>query len=130
MSAEWLLAGWRAGEEQVVPGVLQGEGRLEVGDAGDLEDLVDAFAAAWAGAGEDHPPNEVGGLQGDHLGDPATEREPEQADLLEADSADERDGVAAHVLDGVRDQAARRADAAVVEGDDPMMGSDAVDHSL
>ena len=48
-----------AGEEQEVPGIAEGDACFEVGDDGDLGDLVDAAAAAWAGAGEDHASHEV-----------------------------------------------------------------------
>ena len=47
-----------AGEEQEVPRIAERECRFEVGDPGDLRHLVDAAAAAWTGAGEDHASHE------------------------------------------------------------------------
>src|SRR5439155_20401440 len=61
--------------------------------------------------------------------DTAAEGEPEEIDLLEAERADEGDGVSRHLLDRVRDRSARRADPAVVEGDHPTLRGDAVDDS-
>ena len=65
----------------------------------------------------------------DHLGDHAAHREAEEVDLLEAERPDEGDGVVRHRLDGVRRRAGGGADAAVVEGDDPVLRGDAVDDS-
>ena len=49
-------------------------------------------------------------------------------DLVETQRADERDGVLGHRLDGVGRLASGGTDAAVVEGDDPVLGGDSVDH--
>ena len=46
------------GKEQEVPGVAERQARFEVGDDGDLGDLVDAAAAARTRAGEDHSSHE------------------------------------------------------------------------
>src|SRR5207237_6879430 len=54
--------------------------------------------------------------------------EPVKIDLVEAEGADERDGVVGHRLDRVGGLAAGGTDAAVVEGDDPVLCGDAVDH--
>ena len=119
----------RPGEEEELLGVLAGEQSsrgVEVGDAGHL---VDAFAARGAGSGEDHLAHELRLLLRDHLGDHAAHREPEQVDLIEAEGADEGDGVARHLLDRRRRGPAGGADTAVVEGDDPMLGGDAVHDS-
>src|SRR5215218_314484 len=117
------------GEEEELLGVLAGEqssGGVEVGDAGDL---VDAFAPRRAGAGEDQLAHQLRLLLGDHLGDHAAHGEPEQVDLIEAEGTDEDGGVAGHLLDGRRCGPAGGTDTSVVEGDDPMLGSDAVHDS-
>src|SRR5205814_4963124 len=67
-------------------------------------------------------------IAGDHLGDHAAHGEPVKIDLVEAEGADERDGVVGHRLDRVGGVAAGGTDAAVVEGDDPVLCGDAVDH--
>ena len=117
------------GEEEKLLGVLAGEQSsrgVEVGDAGHL---VDAFAPRGAGSGDDHLAHEPRLLLRDHLGDHAAHREPEQVDLIEAEGTDEGHGVARHLLDGRRRGPAGGADTAVVEGDDPMLGGDAVHDS-
>ena len=119
----------RPGEEEELLGVLAGEQSsrgVEVGDAGHL---VDAFAPRRASSGEDHLAHELRLLLGDHLGDHAAHGEPEQVDLIQAEGTDEGDGVAGHLLDGRRRGPAGGTDTSVVEGDDPMLGGDAVHDS-
>ena len=116
-----------AGEEEEVSWVLQGQRRLYVGDDGDLRDLVDTATTLGSGAGQHHPADEVGRLQCYDLSDTATEREPEQVDLLEPQRADEGDGVAPHLIDLMWYRGAGRTDSAVVEGDHPVVSGDAVD---
>jgi hypothetical protein len=79
-----------------------------------------------AGSGEDHLAHELRLLLRDHLGDHAAHGEPEQVDLIQAQGADEGDGVPGHLLDGRRRRAGGGTDAPVVEGDDRVLGGDAV----
>jgi hypothetical protein len=60
------------------------------------------------------------------LGDQAAHRVPEQVGIGEAQGVDEADRVLGHGLDAVRDQAARRGDAGVVEQDDLAVGGQRV----
>jgi hypothetical protein len=110
-------------------GVLAGEQSsrgVEVGDAGHL---VDAFAARRAGSGDDHLAHELRLLLRNHLGDHAAHGQPEEVDVIEAEGADEGDGVPRHLLDGRRRRPAGGTDTSVVEGDDPMLGGDTVHDS-
>ena len=118
-----------SGKEQEVPGIAERQGRFEVGDDGDLGDLVDSAAAARTRAGEDHSSHEFRRLQGDHLGDTAAERKPEEVNRFETQSANEGDRVGAHLLDRVWHRRARRADTAIVEGDHAMVRGDTVNDS-
>src|SRR5215204_4242768 len=116
-------------EEEELLGVLAGEqspGGVEVGDAGHL---VDAFAPRGAGSGEDHLAHELRLLVRDHLRGHATQGEPDEVDPADTEGTDEGDGVPRHLLDGRRRGPAGGTDTAVVEGDDPMLGGDAVHDS-
>jgi hypothetical protein len=117
------------GEEEELLGVLAGEQSSRGVEVGDPGDLVDAFAPGRAGSGDDHLAHELRLLVRDHLGDHAAHGEPEQVDLIEAEGPDEGHGVARHLLDRLRRGPAGGADTAIVEGDDPMLGSDAVQDS-
>ena len=55
--------------------------------------------------------------------------EPEEVDLIEAEGTNEGDGVPRHLLDGRRRGPAGGTDTSVIEGDDPMLGGDAVHDS-
>jgi hypothetical protein len=83
---------------------------------------------AGAGAGEDQLADQLGLVLGDHLGDHAAHGESVKIDLVETQRADEPDGVLGHRLDGVWRLASGGTDAAVVEGDHPVLCGDAVDH--
>jgi hypothetical protein len=83
---------------------------------------------AGAGAGEDQLADQLGLVLGDHLGDHAAHGESVKIDLVETQRADEPDGVLGHRLDGVWRFAGGGTDAAVVEGDHPVLCGDAVDH--
>jgi hypothetical protein len=50
-------------------------------------------------------------------------------DLIQAEGTDEGDGVPGHLLDACRGGPAGGTDTSVVEGDDPMLGGDAVHDS-
>ena len=52
---------------------------LDVGNDGDLGDLVDAAASLGSCPRENHPPDKVGCLQGDHLGDAAASENPNRS---------------------------------------------------
>ena len=82
---------------------------------------------AGSGAGEDELAHELRLLLRDHLRDEAAEREAEEIDLIEPQRADEGDGVPRHRGNGRGRRPLRSADAAVVEGDHPVVGGDAVD---
>ena len=58
---------------------------------------------------------------------PPPSENPNRSTLFEAQGADERDRVGAHLLDGGRHRPAGRADTAVVERDDAVVRGDAVD---
>jgi hypothetical protein len=91
-----------------------------------MRHLVDAFAARRAGAGEDHLAHESRLLLRDDLGDHAAHREPEEVDLVQAESADEGDRILRHIFDRRRGRPAGGTDTAGVEGDDRSLGGDAV----
>ena len=118
------------GEEQELLGVLAGEQSsrgVEVGDAGHL---VDAFAPRRAGSGDDHLAHEPRLLLRDHLGDHAAHGEPEQVDPIEAEGTDEASTASlaiSSMVVGV--DPAGGTDTPVIEGDDPMLRSDAVHDS-
>ena len=118
-----------AGKEQEVPGIAEGECCFEVGDPDDRRHFVDAAAAARTGAGEDHASHEVWCPEGDHLGDAAAERKPEEVNPFEAQCANEGDRVGAHLLDRGWHRRARCADTAIVEGDHAMVRGDTIDDS-
>src|SRR5215203_6228189 len=82
-----------------------------------------------ASSGEDHLAHEPRLLLRDYLEGHAAHREPEQVDLIQAEGTNEGDGVARHLLDGRRRGPTGGTDTSVVEGDDPMLGSDAVHDS-
>lgn len=67
--------------------------RAEEGETGDL---VDAFPAGGARARENDLSDELWLFLCDHLRDEAAEGEPKQIDLIEAQGADEGDGVPRH----------------------------------
>ena len=115
-----------ARKEEEVAGVAAGERRLQVGLADDDRHLVDAAATARPSPGEDHPSDQLGLLQGDHLGDSAAEGEPEEIDLFQAHGADEGDGIGAHLLDRAGNLRAAPADTAVVERNHSVVFGDAV----
>src|SRR5213592_96213 len=97
-SARGGLAGGVAVEEQEFLRIRPGQGRpqnVEVGDAGDL---VDVLAALRAGAGEDELADKVGVLHDECLGDEAAEGEGEDVDLAEPEGLDEGVGVVGHAL--------------------------------
>ena len=81
-------------------------------------ELAHVFAAARAGAHEDQSPHELGAVDGDLLGDISAHREAEEIDVFEAESVDERGGVARHSGDGVGRLARAESDAGVVGEDD------------
>jgi hypothetical protein len=118
-----------AGEEEKLLGVLAGQQSASGVEVGDSGHLLDAFAARGAGSSDDHLAHEPRLLLPDHLGDHAAHGEPEQVDLIEAEGADEGDGVARHLLDRLRSGSAGGTDTPVIEGDDPMFGGDAVHDS-
>jgi hypothetical protein len=63
---------------------------------GESSDLVDAFASGGARAGENHLPDEVRFLVGDHLSHEAAQRESKEIDLIESQGPDEGNGVPRH----------------------------------
>src|ERR687898_756890 len=73
-------------EEEELLGVLAGEQSSRGVQEGDAGHLVDAFAPRRASSGEDHLAHQLRLLLRDHLGDHAAHGEPEQVDLLEAES--------------------------------------------
>src|SRR5206468_8010223 len=75
---------------------------LEPRADGDRRDNVDALAAGRPGAGEHELAHELRLVLRDHLRDEAAQREAEQVDLIEAQRADDADGVARHRGDGRR----------------------------
>jgi hypothetical protein len=83
----------------------------------------------WAGSGEDHLAHQLRVLLRNHLGDHAAHGEPEEVDLIEAEGANEGDGVPGHLLDSRRRGPAGGTDTSIVESDDPMLGGDAVHNS-
>ena len=115
------------GEEQELFGVGEGEQSPDGVQVRDPGHFVDALAAGGPGAGEDQLADQLRLVLGDHLGDHAAHREAEEVDLVQAQRADEGDGVGGHRRDGVRRRAGRSADAPVIEGDDPVLRGDAVD---
>jgi nucleotide-binding universal stress UspA family protein len=78
-------------------------------------------------AGEHEATDHPQAQQHELLGDVAAEREAQQIDLLQAEGVDERERVASHGGDVLRDHARRTADTAVVDEDDLSILREAVD---
>ncbi len=121
------LADVIAVEEQVLLGVLSGEGRTQRVVIGCPGDLVDILSACGSGSGEDQLADQFGVLEHQCLGDHPAEREGEDIDGGEAECGDEGVGVVGHRLDGVGNSAGGGTDAAVVERDDVVLLGDRVD---
>src|SRR5438132_3284748 len=117
----FTLAVRSPGEEEELLRVLPAQQAADGVELRDPDDLLHALAAGRAGAREDQLADELRLVAGDHLGDHAAHREAVKIDLVETERADERDGVLGHRLDGVRCLASGGTDAAVVEGDDPVL---------
>ena len=90
-----------AGEEEELLRILAAEEAAEGVELRDPDDLLHALASGRAGAGEDQLADELRLLLRDYLGDHAAHREAVKVDLVEAERADEGDGVLGHRLDGV-----------------------------
>src|SRR5205823_11231053 len=88
-----------------------------------------AFASGGPRTGQDDFADEVRLVRRDQLGDHPSHGETEQVDLLQAERPDEGDGVPRHRLDRLWRRTTGRTDAPVVEGDDAVLRSDAVDDS-
>src|SRR5207249_1590977 len=116
------------GEEEELLRVLATQQPAHGVELRDPHDLLHALATGRAGAREDQLADELRLVPGDHLGDHAAHGEAVKIDLVETERADERDGVLGHRLDGVGRLASGGTDAAVVEGDDPVLCGDSVDH--
>src|SRR5215211_8803267 len=116
------------GKEEELLRVLATQQAAEGVDLRDPHDLLHALATGRAGAREDQLADQLRLVPGDHLGDHAAHGEPVKIDLVETQRADERDGVLGHRLDRVGRLASGGTDAAVVEGDDPVLCGDSVDH--
>src|SRR4030095_12988823 len=115
------------GEEEELLGVLATQQATEGVELRDPHDLLDALATGRAGAREDQLADQLRLVLGDHLGDHAAHGESVKIDLFEPQRAYERDGVVGHRLDGGWRLAGGGTDAAVVEGDHPVLCGDAVD---
>src|SRR5215212_8934792 len=116
------------GEEEELLRVLATQQAAEGVDLRDPHDLLHALATGRASAREDQLADQLWLVLGNHLGDHAAHGKSVKIDLLETQRADERDGVLGHRLDGVGRLASGGTDAAVVEGDDPVLCGDSVDH--
>ena len=124
-----LAASSGASEEKELLGILTGERSTHHVEVRDPGDLVDAFAAGGASAAQNDLADQTRVLLCHHLRDHPSERETEQVNLVEAESADERDGVIGHRLDRGRRGPSGCTDASIVEGDHPAPRGDTVDHS-
>ena len=78
-------------------------------------------------AGEHEATDQARAQEHELLGDVAAEREAQQIDLLQAEGVDERERVASHGGDVLRDDARRAANTAVVDEDDLSILRQAVD---
>src|SRR5205085_8037592 len=116
------------GEEEELLRVLATQQAAEGVELRDPHDLLHALATGRAGARQDQLADQLRLVPGDQLGDHAAHREAVKIDLVETERADERDGVLGHRLDGVGRLGSGGTDAAVVEGDDPVLCGDSVDH--
>ena len=114
------------GEEEVVLGVLQGERASDVRSDGDLRDLVDATTSGRTGAGEDDFANELGSSSVITWATPPP-RENRGDRPVEAQGADEGDGVAAIDSTECGTDPPDAPIPSVVEGDHPTLCRDAVD---
>jgi hypothetical protein len=76
---------------------------------------------------EDDLANELRFLLRDDLRDEAAQGEAKEIDLLEAQRTDKGHSVPRHRFNGVRCRAFRRADSSVVEDDNPVFRSNAID---
>jgi hypothetical protein len=127
VGADRRLAVRGPGEEQIGLRILEGQPAPEHRAEGDPRHLVDPLAAGRSGAREDDLADELRLFLRDHLRDEAAQREAEEIDLIEPQRADEGDGVARHGGNRRGRPPLRSTDAAVVEGDHPMMRGDAID---
>ncbi len=115
------------GEEEELLRVLEREQSPDGVEMREPGHVLDALATGGPRARDDHLADELRFVLSDHLGDHAAHGEAEEVDLVETQRPDEGDGVLGHRLDGVRRRAGGRADAPVVERDDPVLRGDAVD---
>jgi hypothetical protein len=88
---------------------------------------VHAGRALGRGGGQHQLADDRRAGQGDLLGHEAADGKTQEVHLAELHRGDERDGVAGHLLDGVRGGAGGVADPAVVERDDPPVAGQRVD---